>query len=114
MAADALTAEFRYDGHGGGRRHHFEGYHHRYRSDLRPMDDQASCEDPASLSVPPSYRPDASPGGMAEAERKAEDVFLQLLDRFRSEGRFVNHRGGPGSAATTFAKEPEANKRHAG
>jgi hypothetical protein len=47
---------FRYDGHhhGGGRRHHFEGYHHRYRSDLRPMDDQPSCEDPASLSVPPS------------------------------------------------------------
>ena len=47
---------FRYNGHhhGGARRHHFEGYHHRYRSELRPMDDQASCEEPASLGVPPS------------------------------------------------------------
>jgi RecA-family ATPase len=53
-------------------------------------------------------RPDATPTGKAEAERRADRVFLELLDRFQNEGRFVNHRAGPGSAPTTFAKEPEA------
>jgi RecA-family ATPase len=53
-------------------------------------------------------RPDATASGRAEAERRAQQVFLALLDRFWSEGRFVNHRGGPGFAPPTFAKEPEA------
>jgi RecA-family ATPase len=53
-------------------------------------------------------RPDATPSGKAEAERKAEQVFLGLLDRFWNEGRFVNHRGGPSFAPPNFAKEPEA------
>jgi hypothetical protein len=53
-------------------------------------------------------RPDATPTGKAEAERRADRVFLELLDRFWKEGRFINHRGGPGFAPAAFAKEPEA------
>src|SRR5262249_9760233 len=53
-------------------------------------------------------RPDATPSGKAEAERKSEQVFLQLLDRFAHEGRFVHHNSGPGFAPSTFANEPEA------
>jgi RecA-family ATPase len=43
----------------------------------------------------------------AEAERKAEEVFLRLLDRFVREERNVSDRG-PQAAPTVFAKEAEA------
>src|SRR5262249_15418717 len=58
-------------------------------------------------------RPDATPSGKAEAERRAEQVFLALLDRFCSEGRFVHHKSGPGFAPSTFAREPEAKMARA-
>src|SRR5262245_25570783 len=44
----------------------------------------------------------------AEAERKAEHVFLELLARLSLEGRFVNERSGPNNAPHVFAKEREA------
>jgi hypothetical protein len=44
----------------------------------------------------------------AEAERKAEHVFLELLARFTLAGRFVNDRAGPANAPNLFAKEREA------
>jgi hypothetical protein len=44
----------------------------------------------------------------AEAERKAEHIFLELLARFTLAGRPVNDRSGPGNAPSVFAKEREA------
>jgi RecA-family ATPase len=44
----------------------------------------------------------------AEAERKAEHVFLALLARFTLVGRVVNDRSGPAYAPHAFAKEREA------
>jgi RecA-family ATPase len=44
----------------------------------------------------------------AEAERKAEHVFLGLLARFTLAGRVVNDRPGPAYAPHAFAKEREA------
>src|SRR5262245_21944161 len=44
----------------------------------------------------------------AEAERKAEHVFMELLVRFTLAGRTVNDRAGPANAPSVFAKEREA------
>jgi RecA-family ATPase len=44
----------------------------------------------------------------AEAERKVEHVFLEILARFTMAGRFVNDRSGPAYAPNVFAKEREA------
>ena len=44
----------------------------------------------------------------AEAERKAEHIFLELLARFTLAGRVVNDRPGPSNAASLFSKEREA------
>jgi RecA-family ATPase len=43
-----------------------------------------------------------------EAERKAEHVYLTLLDRFNVEGRPLNPSTGPTYAPGSFAKESEA------
>jgi RecA-family ATPase len=47
-------------------------------------------------------------GGMAEHERKADELFLVLLDRLWFQKRYVNDRGGPNFAPSVFAREPEA------
>jgi RecA-family ATPase len=44
----------------------------------------------------------------AEAERKAEHVFMELLARLTLAGRIVNDRAGPANAPSVFAKEKEA------
>ena len=44
----------------------------------------------------------------AEAKRKAEHVFLELLARFTLADRLVNDRPGPANAPSVFAKEREA------
>jgi RecA-family ATPase len=44
----------------------------------------------------------------AEAERRAEHIFLELLARFTLAGRIVNDRTGIANAASLFAKEREA------
>jgi AAA domain len=44
----------------------------------------------------------------AEAERKAEHIFLDLLARFTLAGRIVNDRTGAANAPSLFAKEREA------
>jgi RecA-family ATPase len=44
----------------------------------------------------------------AEAERKAEYIFMELLARFTLAGRVVNDRSGPANAPSAFAKEREA------
>ena len=44
----------------------------------------------------------------AEAERKAEHVFMDLLARFTLADRVVNDRSGPANAPSLFAKEREA------
>jgi RecA-family ATPase len=50
----------------------------------------------------------------AEAERKAEHVFLELLVRFTLAGRTVNDRAGPANAPSVFAKEREAKMAKVG
>jgi RecA-family ATPase len=50
----------------------------------------------------------------AEAERKAEHVFLGLLARFTLAGRIVNDRSGPANAPNVFAKEREAKMAKVG
>ena len=45
-----------------------------------------------------------------EREEKAQEVFLELLKRFFSEGRFVSHSTGKSYAPALFAKENEAKK----
>jgi RecA-family ATPase len=50
----------------------------------------------------------------AEAERKAEHVFLGLLARFTLAGRVVNDRSGPANAPSVFAKEREAKMAKVG
>ncbi|MGJ4908861.1 AAA family ATPase [Bradyrhizobium sp. HKCCYLS2033] len=44
----------------------------------------------------------------AAAERKVEETFLRLLDRFTAEGREVRHTTGNGYAPGEFAAHPEA------
>jgi RecA-family ATPase len=44
----------------------------------------------------------------AAADRKADDLFLTLLDRFNSQGRSVSDRPGRTYAPSVFAQEPEA------
>jgi len=43
-----------------------------------------------------------------EAERRANHIYLTLLDRFNAEGRALNPTAGPTYAPNLFAKEPEA------
>jgi RecA-family ATPase len=50
---------------------------------------------------------------MAE-ERKADDVFLDLLRRFEKEGRHVSHRSGTTYAPSLFAREDEAKRANLG
>jgi RecA-family ATPase len=66
--------------------------------------------DEVGVVVPWTYpgADDASPSPeRAEAMRKAEYVFLEVLRRLTLEGRFVGEAG-PRNAAYTFAKEREA------
>jgi RecA-family ATPase len=49
-----------------------------------------------------------------EVARRAEEVFLKLLDRLWSEERYVSDRSGHGYAPTTFAKESEAKAAKVG
>jgi RecA-family ATPase len=58
--------------------------------------------------------PDATPEGMAEAERRAEDVFLRLLDRLSEQGRHVHAAAGPNYAPAVMAKEPAAKEAGVG
>ena len=52
---------------------------------------------------------DAPPSAeRAEANRRAEHVFLELLARFALADRHVNDSSGPGNAPGVFAKEREA------
>jgi RecA-family ATPase len=44
------------------------------------------------------------------AERKAENIFLTLLQRFNKQERNVSDKAGPSYAPVQFAKEPEAKK----
>ena len=44
----------------------------------------------------------------AEAERKVEHIFMELLMRLTLEGRMVNDRSGPANAPSVFSKEREA------
>jgi hypothetical protein len=44
------------------------------------------------------------------ADRKAEQVFLQLLDKLTAQGVSVNASSGPASAPARFAKEKEARE----
>jgi hypothetical protein len=44
----------------------------------------------------------------AAAERRAEELFLTLLDRFNRQGRNVSDKIGPSYAPALFTKEPEA------
>jgi hypothetical protein len=53
---------------------------------------------------------DASP----EINRKAENVFLAILDRLTLAGRYVNDASGMGYAPNAFAKEPEAKRAKVG
>jgi RecA-family ATPase/DNA polymerase I-like protein with 3'-5' exonuclease and polymerase domains len=46
----------------------------------------------------------------AAREAKAEEVFLELLKRFTTEGRDVSHKIGPSYAPARFAGEDEAKK----
>jgi RecA-family ATPase len=50
----------------------------------------------------------------AEAERKAEHVFMELLARFTLADRAVNDSSGPGNAPGVFAKEREAKMAKVG
>jgi len=64
------------------------------------------CEFPGQDGPPTPER--------AEAERKAETMFLVLLARLTLAGRIVNDRTGPANAASVFAKEPEAKRARIG
>jgi hypothetical protein len=52
--------------------------------------------------------PAGSSPQMAEAERAADHVFMQLLNRLTLDGRTVSDRPGPNYAPAAFAKETEA------
>jgi hypothetical protein len=47
---------------------------------------------------------------MAEAERRAEDIYMALLVRFTLQGRPVSDRAGRNFAPLVFSREPEAKK----
>jgi RecA-family ATPase len=61
----------------------------------------------------PSHEGPPSPE-KAEAERKAEHVFIELLARFTLADRAVNDSSGPGNAPGVFAKEREAEMAKVG
>jgi RecA-family ATPase len=61
----------------------------------------------------PSHEGPPSPE-KAEAERKAEHVFIELLARFTLADRAVNDSSGPGNAPGVFAKEREAKMAKVG
>jgi RecA-family ATPase len=56
------------------------------------------------------FVPEAGAGSLekAAAERKAEELFLTLLNRFSAQGRNVSDKVGPSYAPALFAKEAEA------
>jgi AAA domain len=64
----------------------------------------------AELERTSYFRVDRGPPSpeKAEAERKAEHVFMELLIRFTLAGRVINDRAGPANAPSVFAKEREA------
>ena len=47
------------------------------------------------------------------ADRKIEDLFIELLRRFTKEGRNVSNKASSTYAPTEFEKEPEAKERKA-
>lgn len=57
---------------------------------------------------------DGPAGDMAEATRKAEAVFMQLMVRFTLEGRTVNEKQNVNYSPTVFSQEPEAIAAKAG
>ncbi len=48
--------------------------------------------------------------GVAEAGTDVDGLFLDLLDQYTSQGRYVNAAGGPTCAPTVFAKDEEARR----
>jgi hypothetical protein len=52
--------------------------------------------------------------GSSEVARKAEGLFLQLLDRFTAEGRSLSDSSGATFAPAVFAKEPQAKAAKVG
>jgi RecA-family ATPase len=62
------------------------------------------------------FVPEAAEGSLekAAAERRAEDVFLMLLNRFSGQSRNVSDKVGVSYAPALFAKEPEAQNKIVG
>lgn len=83
--------------------------------DLRVLEFQKSNYGPISASIALRWeqgiwKPIGGVGTLEQqlADRKAEDVFLTLLERFTREGRHVTDKRSPSYAPTKFAGEPEA------
>jgi RecA-family ATPase len=87
-------------------------------TDLRELVFKKNQFGPMSASIVLRYRnglflPEASMSGLDKIAReaKADDVFLDLLKRFTSEGRNLSHNAGSRTyAPTIFASEIEAKK----
>jgi hypothetical protein len=71
---------------------------------------------PASPACTPEFPSQDGPPSpeKAEAERKAEHIFMELLARFTLADRTINDIQGPGYAPSAFAKEREAKKAKVG
>jgi RecA-family ATPase len=56
------------------------------------------------------YIPEPTAGSLEKlaAERKADDLFMTMLDRFTGQGRNVSDKRSPSYAPALFAKEPDA------
>jgi RecA-family ATPase len=89
-------------------------------SDLRELIFKKNNYGPISASIILRYRsglflPEHSISGLDKLahEAKADEIFLDLLKRFASEGRNVSHNGNSKTyAPTAFAQEAEAKKLH--
>jgi len=87
-------------------------------TDLRELVFKKNQFGPMSASIVLRYRnglflPEASMSGLDKIARqaKADDVFLDLLKRFTSEGRNLSHNAGSRTyAPTIFTSETEAKK----
>jgi RecA-family ATPase len=62
------------------------------------------------------FVPEAAEGSLEKAagERRVEELFLTLLNRFNGQGRNVSDKVGPSYAPALFTKEPEAKTNRVG
>jgi RecA-family ATPase len=89
--------------------------------DLRVLEFRKNQYGPLGHSILLRWRngvfiPEPSAGSLEKqaAERRVDDLFLKLLERFICERRNVNHKPGPSYAPKLFAEEPEAKQAKCG